>query len=391
MARGIRRALIRDWWRNEPLRGKGSLVIALPTIALFAVIVSSLALDNRQELPSQDQLRAAHRMHEIVMLSGLAVGVVGGVVAASLFFSGVVARVQELERVAGLLALGRPLPPPGLAAGDDEIGRLDSAIRRAARWLAVKDRELRSIVGELEGLNSELEAFSYSVSHDLRAPLRAISGFAQALDEEAGARLSAEERHYLERIRAGAARMGTLIDDLLQLSRVTRLTMHRARVDLAPLAREIAGRLEHDAPARRVQWDIPETLPAHADAALMRILLDNLLGNAFKFTSRKSDARIRLYAEPDAAEPTFVVEDNGAGFDPRHDGKLFGVFQRLHAETDFPGTGIGLATVQRIVHRHGGHVTAEGAIDRGAVFRFTLGSPERAHDPGEGERAADAV
>src|SRR5690606_12128781 len=139
----------------------------------------------------------------------------GGVVAASLFFSGVVARVQDLERVAGQLALGRPLPPPGLAAGDDEIGRLDAAIRRAARWLAVKDRELRDIVGELEGLNSELEAFSYSVSHDLRAPLRAISGFAQALDEEAGARLSAEERHYLERIRAGAARMGTLIDDLL--------------------------------------------------------------------------------------------------------------------------------------------------------------------------------
>ena len=391
MAGSIRRALIRDWWRNEPLRGKGSLVIALPTIALFAVIVSSLALDNRQELPTQDQLRAAHRMHEIVMLSGLAVGVVGGVVAASLFFSGVVARVQELERVAGLLALGRPLPPPGLAAGDDEIGRLDSAIRRAARWLAVKDRELRNIVGELEGLNSELEAFSYSVSHDLRAPLRAISGFAQALDEEAGERLSAEERHYLERIRAGAARMGTLIDDLLQLSRVTRLTMHRTRVDLAPLAREIAGRLEHDAPGRRVQWDIPESLPAHADPALMRILLDNLLGNAFKFTSRKPDARISLYADPDAAEPTFVVEDNGAGFDPRHDGKLFGVFQRLHAETDFPGTGIGLATVQRIVHRHGGHVTGDGAPDRGAVFRFTLGSPERPHDAGEGERAADAV
>jgi signal transduction histidine kinase len=165
--------------------------------------------------------------------------------------------------------------------------------------------------------------------------------------------------------------------------------MHRAPVDLAPIAREIAARLQHDAPARRVQWDIPDTLPVHADPALMRILLDNLLGNAFKFTSRKPDARIRLYADPGAAEPTFVVEDNGAGFDPRHDGKLFGVFQRLHAETDFPGTGIGLATVQRIVHRHGGHVAADGAPDRGAVFRFTLGSRDRAVAAGEGGKAVD--
>lgn len=368
----MNRVGFRNWWRNEPLRGKGSLVIALPTVALFAVIASSFAFDNREEMLDQAQLRTAHRTHQIVMLSGLAVGVIGGVVAASLFFSGVVARVQELERVAGELALGHPLPPPALAAGEDEIGRLDAAIRRAARWLAVKDHELRATVGELEGVNTELEAFSYSVSHDLRAPLRAISGFAQALDEDAGARLTQDERHYLDRIRAGAARMSTLIDDLLQLSRVTRLSMHRARVDLAALAREIAARLNHDAPGRIVRWDIPDTLVAHADPALMRILLDNLLGNAFKFTRRQPDARIRLYRDEAASEPTFVVEDNGAGFDPRHAGKLFGVFQRLHAESDFPGTGIGLATVQRIVHRHGGEVTGHGEPGKGATFRFTL-------------------
>lgn len=371
---------LRHWWRDEPLRGKGSLVIALPTIALFTVIASNLALEKREESLSPDRLRSAHRMHELVMLSGLAVGVVGGVVAASLFFSGVVARVQELEDVAGQLALGKPLPPAQLAAGDDEIGRLDAAIRRAARWLSVKDHERRDNVRELEALNTELEAFSYSVSHDLRAPLRAISGFAQALDEDAGERLTPDERRYLERIRAGAGRMGELIDDLLQLSRVTRVSMHRARVDLAPIAREIAARLSSEEPDRAVRWDIPETLAVHADAALMRILLENLLGNAFKFTAETADVRIRLYQNAAAGAPEIVVDDNGAGFDPRHAAKLFGVFQRLHNEADFPGTGIGLATVQRIVHRHGGHVSGEGTPGRGAAFRFTLGheSDERA-------------
>jgi signal transduction histidine kinase len=367
------RALFRDWWRNEPLRGKGSLVIAVPTIALFTVIASNLALERREESLSLAELRTAHQRHNVVMLAGLAVGVVGGIVAASLFFSGVVARVKELERVAGELAAGRQLPPANLASGADEIGRLDTAMRRAARWLAVKDHELRDNLRELESLNSELEAFSYSVSHDLRAPLRAIDGFAQALDEEARDRLGPQERHYLDRIRAGAGRMGELIDDLLQLSRVARVSMHRTRVDLSQIARGIADHLNGSDPQRKVQWDIPETLIAYADFALMRILLDNLLGNAFKFTARAPEAKIRFYRDETGTEPTFVVEDNGAGFDMEHAGKLFGVFQRLHTEADFPGTGIGLATVQRIVHRHGGHVSAEGTPGAGARFRFTLG------------------
>lgn len=378
-----------NWWRNEPLRGKGSLVIAVPTVALFAVIASNYVFTGRAAAAASDP--AAYRLHEVIMLTGLAVGVVGGVVAASLFFSGVVARVQDLERVAGELAMGRPLPPPGLAAGADEIGRLDTAIRRAARWLAVKDRELRDNVRELEGLNAELEAFSYSVSHDLRAPLRAMAGFAQALDEEAGPRLTDEERHYLARIRAGAARMGELIDDLLQLSRVARAAMRRTRTDLAPIARDIAARLDAEAPERRVRWEIADALPVDADAALMRILLENLLGNAFKFTAQAGDARVRVFQDPTAADPTYVVEDNGAGFDPRHAAKLFGVFQRLHSEAEFPGTGIGLATAQRIVHRHGGHIEAEARPGQGAVFRFTLGEGERVREAREGEESTDAV
>jgi signal transduction histidine kinase len=369
--------LFRNWWRNEPLRGKGSLVIALPTLALFTVIASNMWLERKEASLSPDELRAAHRMHDVIMLAGLAVGVIGGIAAASLFFSGVVARVKELEQVARELAIGRALPPAHLAAGDDEIGRLDSAMRRAARWLTVKDRELRDIVRELEVLNAELEAFSYSVSHDLRAPLRAIAGFAQALDEEARDRLGPAEVHYLDRIRAGAGRMGELIDDLLNLSRVTRVAMHRVPVDLSHLARSIADHLSTLYPDRRVRWDIQDGLVVHADLPLIRIVLENLLGNAVKFTAQTPDAHIRLYQDSTDAEQFIVVEDNGAGFDMSHATKLFGVFQRLHSEAEFPGTGIGLATVQRIIHRHGGHVTGEGTPGGGARFRFTLGSAER--------------
>jgi signal transduction histidine kinase len=378
-----RLVIFRNWWRNEPLRGKGSLVIALPTLALCAVIASTKILENKQDTLGPAQLGAAERAHDIIMLSGLAVGVVGGVAAASLFFSGVVARVKELEVVAGQLALGKPLPPAKLAAGFDEIGRLDTAIRRAARWLAVKDYELRDIVRELETVNAELEAFSYSVSHDLRAPLRTISGFAMALDEDAGESLTGENRRHLERIRAGAERMGELIDDLLQLSRVSRLSMHRADVDLAALAREIIERIDGGRAGRQVVWDVPAALVVYADPQLMRILLENLLGNAFKFTARTPDARVRLYEDPRADQQTIVVEDNGAGFDARHAAKLFGVFQRLHTEAEFAGTGIGLATVQRIVHRHGGHVSGEGEPGRGARFRFTLGSGDRGEAGGD--------
>jgi signal transduction histidine kinase len=373
-----RTSVFRQWWRNDPLRAKGSLVIAVPTLALVAVIVSNLVLDRREASLDGEELRAAHRRHSLVLAAGLSIGVVGGFGGAWLFFSGVVARVTELEAVAGELAAGRPLPPARLAAGSDEIGRLDAALRRAARWLAVKDRELRDIVGELESLNAELEAFSYSVSHDLRAPLRAIAGFAQALDEDARDRLSAGERHHLDRIRSGAGRMGELIDDLLKLSRVTRVAMHRAPVDLAPMARSIAAHLDSVEPDRSVQWEIPDALVVNADHALVRIVLENLMGNAFKFTARTPDARIRVYEDAAAAERTYVVDDNGAGFDPGQAAKLFGVFQRLHSEREFAGTGIGLATVQRIVHRHGGHVAGESAPGGGARFRFTLGSPDRA-------------
>jgi PAS domain S-box-containing protein len=230
---------------------------------------------------------------------------------------------------------------------------------------------------ELAAANKELEAFSYSVSHDLRAPLRTIDGFSQALLEDYSARLDDQAKGYLNRVRAASQHMAALIDDMLNLSRVTRAAMQRAPVDLSSMAASIAGELRRTQPERAVEIVIQPGLVAEGDAKLMHILFTNLLSNAWKFTGKKEHARIEFGARTDSEVPTYFVRDNGAGFDMKYAGKLFGVFQRLHAMNEFPGTGVGLATVQRIVHRHGGRAWAEGAEGRGATFFFTL-SPESA-------------
>lgn len=220
--------------------------------------------------------------------------------------------------------------------------------------------------------NRELEAFSYSVAHDLRAPLRSLDGFSQALLEDYGDKLDEGGRDDLRRVRAAAQRMAQLIDDLLSLSRVTRSELHRSRVDLSELAREILDAHRRSAPNREVELAIEGGLVADADARLIGVALENLLGNAWKFTSRKKLAVIWVGAVQKDGETHYFVRDNGAGFDQTYAGKLFTAFQRLHARADFDGTGIGLATVQRIIHRHGGKLWAEGAVDRGATFWFTL-------------------
>ena len=236
------------------------------------------------------------------------------------------------------------------------------------------EQALQQHAAELASANRELEAFSYSVSHDLRAPLRHIDGFAQALAEDYADRLDTTGSHFISRIRAGAQRMGTLIDDLLSLSRVTRAPLTRTTLDLTSLVREIATRLEEDDPQRGVTWRIAPGVQGRGDAHFVRIALENLLGNAWKFTSKRADGVVEFstLTSPDG-ERVYVVRDNGAGFDMAHASKLFGAFQRLHAAADFPGTGIGLATVQRIVRRHGGRIWAEGSIDAGATLFFTLG------------------
>ena len=225
------------------------------------------------------------------------------------------------------------------------------------------------------GQARELEAFCYSVSHDLRAPLRAIDGFSQALLEDFPQDVPDEAKGYLARIRSSTQRMAQLIEDLLNLSKVSRGELQRREVDLGQIAREIVADLRQREPERKVEVSVWEGLKAHADGRLMRAALENLIGNAWKFSARTPAAHIEVGAMRDGDSVTFFVRDNGAGFDMKYANKLFGAFQRLHAASEFQGTGIGLATVQRIVHRHGGRVWADASPGKGAVFYFTLGSP----------------
>jgi len=240
------------------------------------------------------------------------------------------------------------------------------------RRRAEEDMETRN--AQLEAANKELQAFSYSVSHDLRAPLRAIDGFSLAILEDYENKLDAEGKTYLQRIRAATVRMGQLIDGLLNLARISRAGMVRENVDLSPLAREIAAELLASQPQRQANIVIPPKLPVKGDRLLLRVVLENLLSNAWKFTSGRPITRIELGIEPNGRETIHFVRDNGAGFDMQHADKLFGAFQRLHRESEFPGTGVGLATTQRIIHRHGGRIWAEAALGEGATFYFVLGN-----------------
>jgi signal transduction histidine kinase len=227
--------------------------------------------------------------------------------------------------------------------------------------------------GELERANNELEAFSYSVAHDLRAPLRAIDGFSEALLTEYSSKLDEQGCHYLERVRSGTQRMAQLIDDLLSLSRITRAPLSRERVDMTDVARTILIELGGRAPERQVESRVSDGLVLQADPRLLSVMLENLLGNAWKFTSKQPAAKIEVGKEEREAEPVFFVRDNGAGFNMEYAKRLFAPFQRLHSEGQFEGTGIGLATVHRVVTRHGGRVWAEALPDQGATFFFTLG------------------
>jgi len=325
--------------------------------------------------------------------------IVGAVLLVSLIAAQLVSRVSrraisepitELAALATRLSSDRDYSVRATMTGHGELAVLISAFNEMLHQIQDRDRSLREshdllehrVQERTEALkesNKELEAFCYSVSHDLRSPLRSIDGFSQALLEDLDGKIDEGSAGFLKRIRAATQRMGALIDDLLNLSRVTRSELTLKPVNLSALARAVLDDHAMMNPGRRVAVVIAEGLETRGDPRLLRQVLENLLGNAWKFTSKLAEARVEFGSMEQEGETVYFVKDNGAGFDPAYAERLFGVFQRLHAMTEFPGSGVGLAIVDRIVRRHGGRVWADAAIGRGATFYFTLASPASAH------------
>jgi light-regulated signal transduction histidine kinase (bacteriophytochrome) len=261
-----------------------------------------------------------------------------------------------------------------------ELAKKREQLRRQAQLLQESEQAARQLaetraelVRDLEHKNRELESFSYAVSHDLRAPLRRIDSFGRALLDTEAARLSDTGRRFLDRMREASQQMSQLIDDVLHLSRVTRAELRDQEVDLSAIVTLLLDRLHEAEPERPIEIKVRSGLVVTGDGQLLRIGLQNLVENAWKFTRREAVARIEFGVSYLAGEQAYFVRDNGVGFDMAYVDRLFGPFQRLHLASDFPGTGIGLATVQRIIHRHGGRVWGEGLVGQGATFHFTIG------------------
>jgi signal transduction histidine kinase len=349
--------------------------------ARVAALVQKTAALDRAELGAAFEAavraEATARSYQI----WASVACLGTVLVLSLALSrGVVRSVSALRN--GFARFGHEeFDEPIMVVGNDELADLARGANAMAASLDRLIGERRRIESELKTSNRELEAFSYSVAHDLRAPLRAINGYARALVDDYGGLLDAQGHDFVDRIVAATERMGQLIDALLSLSRVTRAEFRREPVNLSRLADAVVKQLRASQPERTVDFVNEAEVVAQGDAPLLRALLENLIGNAWKFTGARPGARISFGTESDDGTPAYYVRDNGAGFDMAYAQKLFAPFQRLHAEREFAGTGIGLATVQRIVHRHGGRVWAEGTVGEGATFHFTLTETDQGAEP----------
>ncbi|MBV8124431.1 MAG: HAMP domain-containing protein [Burkholderiaceae bacterium] len=344
----------------------------------FEALLSSRILTEQQDsLVKAEQLiddagariDATQRRVVQVTALGLLLMAILTAAAAWLFLRDVLGPIARLELATREVAAGNWSFGLNVDSAD-ELG--DMARHFNAMTRALRDSFGRLVVSnrELVTLNKELESFSYSVSHDLRSPLRSMDGFSLALLEDYGDRLDEEARDSLQRIRGASQRMGRLIDELLGLARVTRAELRLQSVDISAIAREIAEGLAKAQPERRVRWEIEDGIVVMGDRELLAIALQNLLDNAWKFTSKVPEAVIQVGTRQEDGKPACFVSDNGAGFDMAYAARLFGAFQRLHHESDFPGTGVGLAIVQRVMRRHGWSLGARGAPGQGATFYF---------------------
>jgi signal transduction histidine kinase len=346
--------------------------------------ISSLRLGLVTKIDTVEAFAPVRQLQTIVISTGAFIVLIG--VFTALVVAGTVTRpVNELQKGAEAIAAGDLRRKVGSGA-HDEIGRLSrsfdamtEALRSDIARREKAEEEIRTLnehlehhVRQLEESNRELEAFSYSVSHDLRSPLRSIDGFSLALLEDHSDKLDDEGKGYLARVRGATQRMGQLIDDLLKLSRLARMEMKREMVDLSDLAADIASRLRQSHPERQAEFIIARGLSALGDERLLTVALENLFGNAWKFSEKTPRTVIEFGVTEAGGGPAFFVRDNGAGFDMAYANKLFNPFQRLHHASEFSGTGIGLATVKRIISRHGGRVWIEGEVGKGTMVYFTL-------------------
>ena len=354
-------------------------------------LLQPILLDETQkvgELHIREDLVQLNKRFEVFSMVMLLIVVLASIVAITLS--------SRIQRVISMPLLNVAAVAENITANEDysirvdgerydELGKLITAFNMMLDTIQQKNEALIAAkqnledqveqrTAELRNINRELEAFTYSVSHDLRSPLRTIDGFSQALMEDYGKQIGDDGRDYLQRIQVASHHMGKLIDSMLYLSRVSRQEIHLQAVDLVPLAQEIASSLKQHYLRRDYRFRCPQTLVVHADKTLLEVVLQNLLGNAWKYSEKTEYPSVELGSVERHGELVYFVRDNGVGFDMKYVDKLFEPFQRLHREEEFEGLGIGLATVARIIHRHGGEIWAESILGSGAVFYFTLGS-----------------